>query len=139
MKIDVREIYADDDWGWYDYHPMLNAFGNIVIQVDESGYQGDSWLLYDEKDKIGYLTFGWGSCSGCDALQSCGTLEDVQRVCDSLQDSIKWFDNKTQALEWFNAHDWEGDYCWYLDEAKKFVKKCIEYLSADTPTEKGGE
>lgn len=139
MKIDVRELYPEDECYWSDYQPMLDAFGNIAVQVDDDDYQGDSRVLYDINGKIGFLRFGWGSCSGCDALQACDSLEEVQELCDSLQGQIKRFDNKQHALEWFMQHDWYGDYDWREDETAEFVKKCIEYLSADTPTEKGGE
>ena len=138
MKIDVKQLYENDRWGWYDYQPMLDAFGKIAIQVDDDDYQGDSRLLYDENGKIGVLIFGWGSCSGCDALQACGSLEEVQELCDELQEDIKWFEDKTQALEYFTNHDWQGDYSWHSTETKEFINKCIEYLSADHPTEKGG-
>ena len=52
MKIDVKEIYEYEPWGWSDYQPMLDAFGKVAIQVDDSDYQGDSRLLYDENGKI---------------------------------------------------------------------------------------
>lgn len=139
MKIDVKQLYENERWGWCDYQPMLDAFGKIAIQVDDDDYQGDSRLLYDENGKIGVLIFGWGSCSGCDALQACGSLGEVQELCDSLQEDIKWFDDKAQALEYFANHDWQGDYSWHQMETKKFINKCIEYLSADHQTEKGGE
>jgi hypothetical protein len=138
MKIDVKELYEDERWGWSDYQPMLDAFGKIAIQVDDDDYQGDSRLLYDENGKIGLLIFGWGSCSGCDALLACDSLEEVQELCDSLQEDIKWFDDKKQALEYFANHDWQGDYSWHQTETKEFINKCIEYLSVDHPTEKGG-
>lgn len=139
MGINVKGLYQEERWGWYDYQPMLDAFGKIVIQIDDDDYQGDSRLLYDENGKIGFLTFGWGSCSGCDALQACGTLDEVQELCDGLQNDIKWFDDKKQALEYFTNHDWQGDYSWHYNETKEFVQKCIEYLQDDTPTEKGGD
>lgn len=129
MKVDVKELYQNEHWGWYDYQPMLDAFGKIVIQVDDADYQGDSRLLYDENGKIGLLIFGWGSCSGCDALQACNTLEEVQELCNELQEDIKWFDNKEQALEYFKNHDWRGDYSWQQREMKEFINKCIDYLS----------
>lgn len=110
----------------------------IAVQVDDNDYQGDSRLLYDENGKIGVLIFGWGSCSGCDALQACGSLEEVQKLCDELQEDIEWFDDKKQALEYFTNHDWKGDHSWHQTETRKFINKCIEYLSADHPTEKGG-
>lgn len=128
-RVNVKELYKEDEcWGWSDYQPMLEAFGTIAIQVDDHYYQGDSRLLYDNDGKIGFLMFGWGSCSGCDALQACNTIEQVQALCDDLQDDIRWFDNRKEALEWFCTHDWEGDYSWYAEETKEFVRKCIEYL-----------
>lgn len=53
------------------YQPIMDSFGNIILQVDDNDYQGDSRLLYREDDRIGFLQFGWGSCSGCDSLQAC--------------------------------------------------------------------
>lgn len=133
--IDVKKVYEgelDNEYCFLcDYQPMLDAFGKIAIQVDDQDYQGDSRLLYDENGKIGCLIFGWGSCSGCDALQACGTLDDVQELCNELQDSIKWFDSKKEALSWFKTHDWEGDYCWHINDTKDFVEKCIAYLSEE--------
>ena len=130
MKVDAKKIYGDEI-GWYDYQPMLEAFGNIAVQVDDDAYQGDSRLLYDEDGKIGTLVFGWGSCCGCDALMACNTIEEVQELCDDLQNQIRWFDNKQQALAWFHTHDWEGDYSWHYDETREFIKKCSDYLSDD--------
>ena len=46
-------------------------------------------------------------------------------------------ENVGMSLEYFTNHDWQGDYSWYQTETKEFINKCIEYLSADHPTEKG--
>ena len=128
-RIDVKKIYdPNEKWFWVDYDPMLKAFGKIVIQVDDHDYQGDSRLLYDEYGRIGYLMFGWGSCSGCDALQACDTIDEVQELCDELQDSIKWFDDKKSALEWFENHDWEGDFSYHDENTKKFIQMAKIYL-----------
>ena len=130
--VDVTKLHLEQEWGyWYSYDPILNAFGKIVCRVDDRAYSGDSRVLYDEGDKIGFLMFGWGSCSGCDALQACRTLEEVQKLCDKLQDSIKWFDDRYSALEWFSTHDWEGDYSWYAEETKRFVAMAKTYLSKE--------
>lgn len=138
MKINVKDLY-NDFYGWWDYQPMLDAFGKIVLQIDDISYQGDSRVLYDNCGKIGVLIFGWGSCSGCDALQACKSLEDVQELCDELQDSIRWFDNKQSALEYFKTHDWEGDFFGLKEETVRFVSEGIKYLSRDHSTEKDGE
>ena len=114
----------------YDYTPILKSFGNIAVREDENDYQGDSWVLYDNQGRIGYLCFGWGSCSGCDALQACDSYAEIDDLIDSLRNRVKWFDSKFDALEWFKSHDWEGDYCADIDDFKKFLSKALSYLTA---------
>ena len=131
----VQELYkweSEHDDKWFptisNYQPILNSFGEIVIQVDDCDYQGDSRVLYNAGGAYGWLQFGWGSCSGCDSLQACGSWEDVQELSDSLENSIKWFGSAFEALLFFREHDWEGDYSWDDGEQAEFVKKCEEYL-----------
>ena len=132
MKVDVRKLYNEEDSGllgeWSDYTPMINAFGNVAIRVDSGNYSGDTYVLYNEGHKFGYLSFGWGSCTGCDALQACKNLDEVQTLCDELYNSIKWFKPQSEALDWFIKHDWEGDYSWSDDNTKVFVDMAIHYL-----------
>lgn len=128
--IDVKKLYDDNKYYfWCDYQPMIEAFGKIAIQVDDADYQGETRVLYDNNGKIGHLIFGWGSCSGCDALQACRNLEDVQELCNELENDIKWFDNANDALEWFKTHDWKGDYVWRQKEFHEYFEKSIAYLS----------
>lgn len=119
------EIYEDDKWGWDDYQPMLNSFGKILIQVDDDDYQGDSRLIYEKDGKYGYLQFGWGSCSGCDALQACDDLNDVQELMDSLNDRIKWFDSLDELQLYFKEKDWSLEYSWKQEEQKMFVNEVV--------------
>lgn len=126
QRIDARAVYPSSDYGWYDYNPMLGAFGTIAIQHDDNGYQGDSRVLYDCDGRVGHLIFGWGSCSGCDALQACSNYEELQALCNSLQDDILWFDTYSEALAWFQSHDWEGDFG-YADN-KPYIEQVIAYL-----------
>lgn len=130
----AKELYPKSEWGdiyFDDYQPILDAFGQIVIQVDDDDYQGDTRVLYRDRDNYGWLQFGWGSCSGCDALQACDTYADVQELIDDLQASIKWFDSPLKALVYFENHDWEGDYSWGAEQ-REFVQKCIKVLTKMT-------
>jgi hypothetical protein len=110
-----------------EYQPMLNEFGQIVIQVDDSDYQGDSRVLYKKDEMYGYLQFGWGSCCGCDALQACESIEEVQNLMNELHSQIKWM-SKEDMLKYFKEHDWKGDYSYHQEETKEFVDKVIKYL-----------
>lgn len=126
--IDVKTIYEDEPFGWYDYDPMINAFGNVVIQVSDNDYQGDTRVLYNNNGKIGHLIFGWGSCSGCDALQACESYDDLQELCNELENDIEWFDDAKEALAWFKSHDWQGDFIWHDENGMKYVEQAISYL-----------
>ena len=118
----ASEIY-ESDFYWTDYQPMLNEFGTILLQVDEKTWQGDSWLIYQKDNKFGYLSFGWGSCSGCDALQACNTIKDVQKLMDSLYNSITWYDSLDELKDKLLNKDWELCYEGQCDDFSYFLNR----------------
>lgn len=128
----VAEMYPDyyGGYGPGSYQPIIDAIGEILLQVDDTDYQGDSRILYKSGDRIGYLQFGWGSCSGCDALRACDTVADIQQLADSLERETKWFESKAEALEFFKTHNWGQDYSWWRDEQKEFIRQAIKILEA---------
>lgn len=125
----IKEIYPPNDWGGFSggYGRILHELGEIVIQVDDDDYQGDSRVLVKKTDLFGYLNFGWGSCSGCDSYQGCTDHEDLLELANSLEESVKWLP-KIEMLEFFRTHDWKGDYRWDKED-QDFVTQVIEYLS----------
>jgi hypothetical protein len=114
-------------YGPCDYQPIIDEIGNVLIQVDDGGYQGDSRVLYEKDGMYGFLIFGWGSCSGCDSLQSCSEIKDIQELIDSLVNDVKWFDSLKELQKYFSEKDWELDYCWQADETKDFIDKVLAY------------
>ena len=138
MIRDMKEIYKEEYeeyitdgqfFSCYNYQPMIESFADeILVQVDDSSYQGDTRVLLKEGNKIGHLIFGWGSCLGCDALQACENIGQVQELANNLYSDIIWFDSEQEALDYFNNHDWEGDYCWHQEETHKYITECKKYL-----------
>jgi hypothetical protein len=137
--IDIREVYPDalstdvDGepywWGAYDYDPLLKSFGyEILLKVDDNGYQGDSRLIFKDGDRYGLLIFGWGSCSGCDALQACDSYEEIEELRQKLHNEIIW-DTKEGLLKYIKEKDWELEWCWHYEETKRFVDEAIKLLS----------
>lgn len=125
MKI-AKELYGEGYW--YDYQPMLEEFGEILVQVDEDDYQGDSYLLYKKDNQYGFLVFGWGSCSGCDALQACNNIDEVQELMDQLYNDIKWFDSLEEVKEYLSNVDiQELKYYYRTTEFKQFRKQVYEH------------
>lgn len=113
----------------WDYQPILDLFGNIVFQFNDSDYQGDSFLLYRKDEKYGILIFGWGSCSGCDALQACTSFEDVDDLINELKDSIAWFSNKEMLCEYVKNKDWEAEYYYRSYAGKDFLKALLNFCN----------
>jgi hypothetical protein len=129
---EAKDFNEDDDWFCIsDYQPILNSFGTIVCQEDEKNWQGDSFVLYhdEENNEFGYLSFGWGSCSGCDALQACRKWEDVDDLMLELQNSITWFASADDAIGFFETHDWEGEYSFNSEAKKLFLIDAMAYLN----------
>lgn len=127
----VRAMYPqkNDYFSVYDYAPLLKSFGEILLQVDDSDYQGDSRLIYKRGANYGLLIFGWGSCSGCDSLQACNSYEEIEELRKQLENDIKW-GTVEELLTYLNTHDWEGDYSWHAEETKQFVAKAKDLLNA---------
>lgn len=86
----ISDVYPDAGeygyFGVYDYGPLIESIGHeVLVKVDDDDYQGDSNVLFRRADgAFGYLNFGWGSCSGCDALQACDSYEDLESLRNSL-------------------------------------------------------
>ncbi|MBM3314458.1 hypothetical protein FJY71_01255 [candidate division WOR-3 bacterium] len=94
----IREVYPDcGKEGAFDapddYTPLLESIGHqILVSVDEERYEGDSFLIVkDSAGKYGLLIFGWGSCSGCDALQGTRSYQEIEELRQNLIADIRWF------------------------------------------------
>ena len=114
---------------WPGYTPILNSFGDTICRIDipdSGGYHGDTQvLLFDRAaDKYGYFLFGWGSCSGCDALLRCKSYEEVDELIESISQSIRWFDDEKEALRFFTEHDFTTDPSY----SEAFVRFCREFF-----------
>jgi hypothetical protein len=134
----AKEIFGEFDEGdycpFYNYSPIIDSFGKVLLQVNEANYQGDSWVIYEaEEDKIAYLNFGWGSCPGCDALQACNTYEDLDNLIKRLYDSIQIFTKEEFKEFILNKEARKGSYSWSSEDFKKFIKQATELLRTEMP------
>ena len=106
--------------GWfdspYDYSPIINSFGQIVVQVDEDDYSGDTFVLLSKDSSFGFLSFGWGSCCGCDALQGCESYEDLGKLIANLECGIKWFDSLPMAQAYIGDNEARKGSYYYHDD-----------------------
>jgi len=134
----IREVYpclVEDEekygrfYGPGDYGSLIDSMGfETLLEIHDHDYQGDSRYILKDGDRYGMLIFGWGSCSGCDALQACESFKEIEELRDSLVNSILWYDSKQELHDFIRDRDWELQYCWHQEETKEFVEKSLALL-----------
>lgn len=101
-----------ESWGIEtpSYRDIVETFGEIIVETEWGSYQGDSIYLIRADDKYGVLTFGWGSCSGCDALEACDSQSDVDSLRDDLERGIRWFDTLAEVTGYVEGESLKDSY-----------------------------
>jgi len=123
-------FYNGEEYVDTSYRDIVDNFGHgVLLEVSDSGYHGDSRFLLQDGTRIGWLQFGWGSCSGCDALEACDSKAEFDELAAKLKSEVKWFESREEALKFFSEHDWEADYSWHEEEQQHFVSTVRQLLS----------
>ncbi len=131
--MDVKSLYPEcneDDYFStpYDYQPIIDAIGTVLVQKRDQDYQGDTFVLYGGdinyrggESVYGILVIGWGSCSGCDSLQACSSYDDLQQLADSLENSVQWL-GLDEVKEWIRGDEERNSWYQYSDDDKAYWK-----------------
>jgi hypothetical protein len=113
-----------------DYDELIDSLEvRVVLRVDDNDYEGDTRLLLTDGQRWGLLTFGWGSCSGCDAFQACTTLAEFVQLQHQLWNDIHWEPSAAELLAYVNAKDWSLDYSGHQEAGRVFITKAREWLT----------
>lgn len=116
-----------------DYKLGLERLGYEIIAWEDFGcYQGDYAAIVKSGNNIGFVVIGYGSCSGCDALQACdwpwwndGSEEtkkrfeevdqEIRSLFEGIERSIVWgspseltrfiLSNERSGLDWYRHDD----------------------------------
>jgi hypothetical protein len=94
------------NWGEVtDYTPIIDHLGWAQIVIHDRGYSGDTFVLYPARVGNHYhvLVIGWGSCSGCDALQACKTYADIDSLIEQLYNKRIYLDDYAALLAYVNS------------------------------------
>ena len=134
----ARRLYPDTDWddGYVyvsGYGPMVEAAGEVLLWVTTGSYQGDYHvLLRGPGGDFGYISIGYGSCAGCDALQGCDTAEQIGQLAEGIQFGIRWEVDASAMRKWLLERDWEVQWMYSdFDEFKEFLSKSLKIVGAD--------
>lgn len=119
------------DYGVYTLDDHSVAYEDLVkllyppvewfFERYEGEYQGDFYML--GKDKGGNWYFfqrGYGSCSGCDALEAANNEGDMVELLEKMEGEVKVFPTKAAMLEYARKFDWYDSY--YRDEEHERIE-----------------
>jgi hypothetical protein len=120
------------DWNgtFGSYAQIVDSFGvNIVAAISIGDDQGDELYLIELNDDYGLLTVGYGSCSGCDALQGDESPDGHAKLRREMWRSIDWRGSALDTLTWWRARDWAGQFYGSSVELDDFLKRGREALT----------
>lgn len=118
----------------YEYYSPPMGYDQIVATQGEvikdwviGHWQGDYVYLLKNKDLYSLVVVGYGSCTGCDALQSCNNDQEFNELYEDIIRRIVW-GTKQDMLNDLNN---EENNRWYYheDEWVDIRKDVIEILS----------
>lgn len=106
----------------YEYYYPPMSYDEIVANQGEilkdwtiGDWQGDYVYLLKNGDKYAFTVIGYGSCSGCDALEGCGNDEEFNELREDIISGIVWgtkqdvydYVNNQEANRWyFHESEW---------------------------------
>lgn len=122
------------------YHELIEDRAiKILLDTEDNDYQGNSFLLVQRVPPtrdLGFLSYGWGSCSGCDALEAAyGDPQALAELGDELVAGTRWFDGAEALYAWMQdeeSHDlqWWG----HSDAFKRWLREVTEWLNQNAVT-----
>lgn len=132
-KIESKE---DGDW-WYPSYEDLFAAGGLTVEAYKmfGSYQGDAIAVVSDGQRKGIAVFGYGSCSGCDALEAAQPWFDepkdwskMNSLAESMISDIKWADGRTLGAVAAALIDdkYPADWFVYDVECKDFLQSLID-------------
>jgi hypothetical protein len=112
------------------YRDLIDSTGvENLHQVDDNDYQGDSRVLVRDYHRYGLLFFGWGSCSGCDALQAAeGNPAELATLRADLRRKIHREDSAADLLAYIEGKDWTLDVRGDDEASRAFRKRARQIL-----------
>lgn len=124
------------------YQAVAEGLGwDTHLWADERDYQGDSWAIITSGDynkTYGFLCFGWGSCSGCDALEDAQSDDEPERsqkmaaVATSLAGKVHWEESQEDLWRWLAEKDFSTEFYDDKEEFKTFLCDALELLKTTT-------
>ena len=121
----------DKEFDYFNTPKMVDLIkstnSDVINTIYLGDYSGDALMILRRGNEFGLLIFGYGSCSGCDALQACGDYKELYELREALYNSIIWKEY-SEFMDYLKNKDWDAEFYCAGDKKrntviKKFVKE----------------
>ena len=102
------------------YESLVASAGTIVKCWNIGSWQGDEVYLLKNDNKFGFVVVGYGSCSYCDALESCENQEEVDELKASIVKDIFW--GTAEEVQAYAIND-NANRWYYYEHEWKTIKR----------------
>lgn len=105
------------------YYDIVELAGEVLVDLKDGDYSGDAYFyLRTTEGLLGVAIIGYGSCSGCDALQACEDNKTLRSLARDILNSIFFFNTKEELLAWLKDESVQClKYYSYCDGHGKFI------------------
>lgn len=123
---------------YYSYEELVSEWGyKKLLMKDIGSYEGDWLVLLRDGGMFGFVSFGYGSCPGCDELESISYAADKEKAAkeyrefrEGLRTKIIW-KSKQNMIDWLKDRDvQETKFYWYESEAVEVLGEMVQILEA---------
>ncbi len=108
------------------YREMLEAEEVEILAWETFGdWSGDYAVVVKRNELLGFLVIGYGSCSGCDALEGCDTKEEYDALMLSVLSNISWGGPdfiRSKITNLFDDNNWYRNDAGFVDSIANLLK-----------------
>lgn len=128
----MKDVAYDPNGYGVSYQALIDTmeFDDVLVEESDDDYQGDTYMLVDKLGRYGFLLFGWGSCSGCDAAQAVSSQAEANELRNQLYSDVKWFDTAREMIAWFEGGDHKLKFYGHDDTFEKFTAAALAILES---------
>lgn len=121
MTLDLGDDYPT-------YTDLITSTGYEIAVYEAVGdYTGDSLVAVRDGSRYGHLTYGWGSCGGCDALEACGgNRGELEELRDHLLSQVTWFDSLQELKDYLSCYDWGASSYLKWHDARPYIMAVLK-------------
>ena len=133
QKFEEFKVYFPDLKDEHDYfnvphmEELIKSSGcDVIGSLRLGSWSGDVIMVLRANNKFGLLVFGYGSCSGCDALQACDNYKELFDLRENRYDSVVWKEYE-EFVDYLKNKDWETEfYCAGDKKKKREIKQFVK-------------